>query len=344
MQQNFTHMEEKIILDTDFIPREHYQTDIFSEVYQMEYELLFETPDYDRTYNNVIKQISDHKETLLRKALLMVWKPELTKTYKTLSSFIDSRYETIVCVPLTHYQERIETTLQQLNFVRIIIDELIANPNQVVEFTSDSRFTVPNMYQLFAQAIENFNCYDQLSGEDIKWYREALVDEMLRRGLYDYNKLIKSGCSELMVSYDVFKPSTHYNNKNDFLDAYFMEDKERMERKELEKVTTILTEEQLREEDSKKVKCGVMYYLLKGKVDDYTLTALINYACRIPYNREVKKGNKNSIEKYLRLYRKYDSNPESFFDENLKPQIFENIDRIIAEYELDQPKQLSSEE
>ena len=331
-------MEERFILDTDFVPLEHFQVDCYKEVYQIEYELLYERPDFIRTHDNIVRLVKNYPSNLGRKAILLVWKQELGKTVKALKDYVNKKYVTIVFLPLTSYSERIETTLQQFEFAGNIIDELISNPSQVDEINPQGDFCVPDMYKLFAAAFDNFCAYSDtgLPPEDVDYNRRALVGEMQRRGMYDSRRIIEA-CSDVMLSPKDFEPSEFLNQKRSFLEVFIAEGEDQLDKSEVDKLTVALTEEQKREKDSMKVTCGVLYYILKGKLDDYTLAAVINYACGFEYDHKVKKANKNSIEKYLRLYKKRDLAPETFFSEDLKPHVFEEISKILIQYEINIP-------
>lgn len=303
-------MEERIITDTDFVPEEHVQLDSYDEVYQIEYEILSGVPDFNRTHDNIVRLVKNRPSQLSRKAMLVIWQQELNKIVTALKSFYNKKFETIVYIPITLYRERIETTLQQFEFAKILIGELVQDPNQVDRIVAKDNSRIPNIYELFAETFENFcDTGNGLPVEDVNWNRKVIVDEMLRRGLYDYGRLDKLCHGRYVTSKD-FVPSEHYDEKERFFEVFY-EDKEHLEKADIDKLMVGLTEEQLREEDNRKVKCGVMYYILRDKLDTYSLAAIINYACRVPYNNKVKKANTNSVEKYLRLYKKHDMNPEN---------------------------------
>ena len=328
-------MESRVITDTDFIPREH-TLDAYSEIYQIEYELLYEEPNFDRTYNNVIRLVKEQTSPILRKSKLLMWEGEIKRSLKNLKGFVKTNVDVTVIIPFTNYEEPIEVTIQQFSFACIVLNELITCGNlmDIEKEHVEGSCKTPNIYELFSEYMIDLQTNVYI-GEETDWYLDVCFDEMIRRGLVDSKKMNEAGWNNV-----TFNRSRYYNNKDLFIELYTSKD-EKIDKFSIEDLSTYRSEEDIRVEDNKKVKCGILYYLLHDKVDEYTLTALTNYACNIIYNNKVKKKNTNSIEKYLRLYRKRDANPSTFYSDDLKPTVIEDVRKVLQEYELELPPTLN---
>ena len=149
-----------------------------------------------------------------------------------------------------------------------------------------------------------------------------------------------SGLFKLIPDLPPFSPSNHYNNENAFVEL-FISKEEHLTNKDLVESVPIISQEQVKAEDNKKVRCGVLYSLLKDKIgDDYSLSAIINYCCNIEYNKKIRQRNTNTIDKYIRLYKKRDLQKGSTDSYDLQPLVIEKVKRIIVEYDLEMPNGL----
>ena len=329
-------MKTRVITDTDFIPREHYTLDAYEEIYRIEYELLYEKPNFNRTYGNVIRLVKEQTSPILRKSKLLMWEGEIKRSLKNLKSFVKTNVDIGVIIPFTNYEEPIEVTIQQFNFASIVLNELITCDNlmDIEKNNIEGNYKTPNIYELFSEYMINLQTNVYID-EETDWYLEVCFDEMIRRGLVDSKKMNEVGWNNV-----TFNRSQYYDNKDLFVELYTSKD-EKIDKFSIDTLSINKSEEDIRMEDNKKVKCGVLYYALHEKVDEYTLTALTNYACNLIYNNKVKKKNTNSIEKYLRLYRKRDANPSAFYSDDLKPTVIEDVMKVLREYELEIPQTLS---
>ena len=89
----------------------------------------------------------------------------------------------------------------------------------------------------------------------------------------------------------------------------------------------IITTPTVKDETTLKEKCGIIYYMLKDKVDEDTIIKVVNYINGTPYNSEIKKENKNSIKRYVYSYRK----------DNVDYEMMSNIERTLLKYEIPLP-------
>lgn len=336
-----SNMEARFITDTDFVPSEHYLLDTYNEVFQIEYELLYDKPNYDRTYANIVRLSKKQQSPILRKAKMLMWRNEIGRALKSLKGLVMAKAETWVVVPITNYEEQIETTLQQFDFASIVLNELCSNENlqNVEKEQVKDDFVVPSMYELFVGYMIDLQT-EIYVGDDSDWYLRVCVDEMLRRGLRDKKKMIEAGWRGVENNNPPFEPSEHYEDEGLWIELFATKG-DKLDKFSVETLARETGEDVVRAESNKKVKCGVFFYALHDKVDEYTLTALINYACNVTYNNKVKKRNTNSIEKYLRLFKKFNMSPTTFYSDDLKPNVVEDVMTILRDYELEMPQLLN---
>lgn len=74
-----------------------------------------------------------------------------------------------------------------------------------------------------------------------------------------------------------------------------------------------------------KEKCGVIYYMLKDKIDEDTIIKVANYLNGTLYNSAIKKQNANSIKRYIYSYRK---------DRDVDNEMIANIRKTLQDYEI----------
>ena len=77
--------------------------------------------------------------------------------------------------------------------------------------------------------------------------------------------------------------------------------------------------------------------MLQDKVDKELLSRICNYVAGKKYNTEIRKSNKNSIDRYIRLCQKEELDKDSF----TKPMI-KRIAKLLEEYELEVPKKVKA--
>lgn len=283
------------------------------------------------------------------KAKLHLWESELSKIVNQLKTFQKKNTHVEVVVPFTSYYQSCELTLSIYEYAKVIIQELQKDITLLNAEPSCDITPTPSIYSLFSNYIIDYQetyideSYiseeGKIVGETLMDCYEIIFDELIRRNLRDDKELEKIGLFKLIPNLPPFSPSKHYYNENAFIEL-FMSKEEHINKENLGE-DVIINKEQTKAEDNKKVKCGVLYHLLKDKVrDDYTLSAVINYCCNINYNRKIRQKNTNTVDKYIRLYKKRDLEQDRFESFDLQPSVIEDVKGIITEYELEIPNGL----
>ena len=343
-------MEYKNITDSDFIPKEYCYLETYKDLYQIAYSVVYKTPSYERVHDTIVLMAKQTKSILSLKAKLYLWEKELSKIVNQLKSYQKKNAHVEVVVPITTYYESLELTLSIYEYSKVIIQELQKDVALLDAEPTNETKAIPSIYSLFTDYIIDFQeSYQDMSyvnndgfvvGETLRDCYEIIFDELYRRGLRDEKEFEKYGISKFIPDLPPFTPSERYYNEDLFLELY-MSKEEHVNINELEDRISILNKEETKAEDNKKTRCGVLYYLLKDKVeDDYTLSAIINYCCNIIYNKKVRHKNNNSIDKYIRLYKKRDLEQDRFDSYDLQPTVIDDIKGIINEYDLEMPNGL----
>lgn len=353
LQNNSNHlsiMEYKNITDSDFIPKEYCYLETYKDLYQIAYSVVYKTPSYERVHDTIVLMAKQTKSILSLKAKLYLWEKELSKIVNQLKSYQKKNAHVEVVVPITTYYESLELTLSIYEYSKVIIQELQKDVALLDAEPTNETKAIPSIYSLFTDYIIDFQeCFQDMSyinedglvvGETIGDCYEIIFDELYRRNLRDEKELEKCGIFKLIPDLPPFTASKNYDNEKLFMEL-FMSKEGHASINELKDNTPILNKEETKAEDNKKIKCGVLYYLLKDRVeDDYTLSAIINYCCNIIYNKKVRHKNNNSIDKYIRLYKKRDLEQERFDSYDLLPTVIDDIKGIINEYDLEIPNGL----
>lgn len=343
-------MEYKIITDSDFIPKEYCLLETYRDLYQIAYSVVYKTPSYERVHDTIVIMAKQAKSILSLKAKLYLWEKELSKIINQLKTYQKKNIHIEVIVPITTYYESLELTLSIYEYSKVIIQELQKDVALLdAELTNETK-AIPSIYSLFTDYIIDFQeSYRDMSyinkdgllvGETIRDCYEIIFDELYRRNLRDEKELEKYGLFKLIPDLPPFTASEKYYNDNLFMEL-FISKEEHANINELNDSIPILNKEEAKAEDNKKTRCGVLYYLLKDKVeDDFTLSAIINYCCNIIYNKKIRQKNNNSIDKYIRLYKKRDLEQNRFDSYDLLPTVIDDIKEIINEYDLEIPNGL----
>lgn len=337
-------MINKYITDTFFIPSEYYKVEAYQDMYQIAYSALYRRPDFDRVLNTIVYLAKQTTSQLALKSKIVHWSIELDRIIKKLKNCQKDKLHAEVLVPFTFYDESIEITISQYEFAKIVINQLVNDPSMIAnEKTEEAYSPIPSLYSLFADYILDF----QESFEGTEGLRECysvIFDELFRRGLKDADRLFECDGMKILTGLPPFSPSKNcFSNVNTFIELYIKKKCIFNEKDSKQLVNDDNKEEigeDIKEGNNKKVRCGVLYYLLNNLLDDYTLSAIINYCCNTPYNKVIKKKNTNSVDKYLRLYKKRDISPDKFDSFELKPDVIDAIKGILREYELEIPKKL----
>jgi hypothetical protein len=343
-------MEYKNITDSDFIPKEYCYLKTYRDLYQIAYSVVYKTPSYERVHDTIVLMAKQAKSILSLKAKLYLWEKELSKIVNQLKKYQKKNIHIEVIVPITTYYESLELTLSIYEYSIVIIRELQKDVTLLDAEPTNETKAIPSIYSLFTDFIIDFQeCYQDMSyinedglvvGETIGDCYEIIFDELYRRNLRDGKELEKYGLFKLIPNLPPFTASERYYDENLFLELYISKE-EHANINELEDRASILNKEDTKAEDNKKIRCGVLYYLLKDKVEDnYTLSAIINYCCNIIYNKKIRQKNNNSIDKYIRLYKKRDLEQDRFESYDLLPTIIDDIKGIINEYDLEIPNGL----
>ena len=347
---NLSVMEYKNITDSDFIPKEYCSLETCKDLYQIAYSVVYKAPSYERVHDTIVLMAKQIKSILSLKAKLYLWEKELSRIVNQLKKYQKQNLHVDVIVPITAYYESLELTLSIYEYSIVIIRELQKDVTLLDAESTNETKAIPSIYSLFTDYIIDFQeSYQDMSyvnndgfvlGETIRDCYEIIFDELYRRNLRDENELGKYGLFKLIPNLPPFNASKRYSDENLFLELY-MSKEEHANINELEGTISIHNKEETKAEDNKKTRCGVLYYLLKDKVeDDYTLSAIINYCCNIIYNKKVRHKNNNSIDKYIRLYKKRDLEQDRFDSYDLQPTVIDDIKGIINEYDLEMPNGL----
>lgn len=337
-------MINKYITDTFFIPPEYYKVEAYQDMYQIAYSALYKKPDFDRVLNTIVYLAKQTTSQLALKSKIVHWSIELDRIIKKLKNYQKDKLHTEVLVPFTFYEESIELTISQYEFAKIVISQLANDPSIIAnEKTEEAYSPIPSFYNLFADYILDLQSYY----EDTERLRECysvIFDELIRRGFKDADRLFESDSMKIVSGLPPFSPSKDcFRNENAFIELYIKK-KSIFNVKDATQLSNDDNKEEIGEDiiedNNKKVKCGVLYYLLNDLLDQYTLSAVINYCCNTSYSKAIKKKNTNSVDKYLRLYRKRDISPDKFDSFELKPDVIETIKGILGKYELEIPKKL----
>lgn len=343
-------MEYKNITDLDFIPKEYCSLEMYSDLYQIAYGAIYKSPSYERVHDIIVLLAKQTQSKLSLKAKLNLWESELSKIVNQIKRYQKKDTHVEVIVPFTSYYQSSELTLSIYEYAKVIIQELQKDNTLLeVEPSSDTK-PIPSIYSLFVNYIVDFqetyidefyiNEEGALVGETLRDCYEIIFDELIRRNLRNDKELEKCGLFKLIPDLPPFSPSNHYNNENAFVEL-FISKEEHLTNKDLVESVPIISHEQVKAEDNKKVRCGVLYSLLKDKIgDDYSLSAIINYCCNIEYNKKIRQRNTNTIDKYIRLYKKRDLQKGSTDSYELQPLVIEKVKRIIVEYDLEIPNGL----
>lgn len=343
-------MEYKIITDSDFISKYYCSLETYKDLYQIVYSVVYKYPSYERVHNIIVLMAKQIKSILSLKAKLYLWDKELSKIVNELKTYQKKNIHIDVVVPITSYYESLELTLSIYEYARIILQELQKDVTLLDAEPANEIKAIPTIYSLFTDYIIDFQeSYQDMSyvnedglvvGETLRDCYEIIFDELYRRDLRSEKELEKCGLFKFIPDLPPFIASKNYYNEDAFMELFMMKE-QHATINELKEGTLILNKEEAKAEDNKKIRCGVLYYLLKEKVeDDYTLSAIINYCCNIIYNKKVRQKNSNSIDKYIRLYKKRDLEQDKFDSYDLLPSVIDDVKRIIAEYDLKIPNEL----
>lgn len=340
-------MEYKIITDSDFIPNDYCSLETYKDLYQIAYSVVYKTPSYERVHDAIVLMAKQTKSILSLKAKLYLWEKELSKIISQLKSYQKKNTHIEVVVPITTYYESLELTLSLYEYSKVIIQELQKDVTLLDAETTKDTKAIPSIYALFTDYIIDFQeSYQDMSyineeglviGETLRDCYEIIFDELYRRNLRDEKELEKCGLFGFIPDLPPFTASNNYYNEDMFIEL-FMSKEQHANINELNDSTPILNKEEVKAEDNKKVRCGVLYHLLRDKIDDeYTLSAIINYCCNTIYNKKIRQKNNNSVDKYIRLYKKRYLEQGKTDSYDLQDSVIEDVKKIIVDYDLTIP-------
>ena len=326
--------ERKYITDTDFITKSCYRGDLYQLVYGIFYHGT--DNDYEDIYNLIALLTLKQSSMPLRRAKLMLWKEEVTEILIGWRKYNQKKYDVWVIVPFLVFEYEINQTISLFQFAMNLLEQFILNDGAIAVTTNENDFSFPinKMQDFFLDFItlKYDNCYE---GDMLDVSLYAITDEMIRRGIggnLDQSNFIR-GKHIIYEDINIEIPI----NENDELakSPYYGEDlfrryyiKPSNELEDSMDNMDIITTPTVKDETTLKEKCGIIYYMLKDKVDEDTIIKVVNYINGTPYNSEIKKENKNSIKRYVYSYRK----------DNVDYEMMSNIEKTLLKYEISLPK------
>ena len=160
----------------------------------------------------------------------------------------------------------------------------------------------------------------------------AITDEMIRRGIaVDISKssFVKNGHIifedvdvELLIDENDELVKSQFFNEDLFRKYYI---KPQYELDDGINNIEMISNSVVKDDITLKEKCGVIYYMLKDKIDEDTIIKVANYLNGTLYNSAIKKQNANSIKRYIYSYRK---------DRDVDNEMIANIRKTLQDYEI----------
>lgn len=325
--------ERKYITDTDFITKSCYRGDLYQLVYGIFYHGT--DNDYEDIYNLIALLTLKQSSMPLRRAKLMLWKEEVAEILIGLRKYNQKKYDVWVIVPFLVFEYEINQTISLFQFAMNLLEQFILNDGAIAVTTDDNDFSFPiNKMQDFFLDFITLKYDNRYEGNLVDVSLYAITDEMIRRGIgrnLRQSKLIQGK----YVIYEDVKIEIPINENGELVkSSYYGEDlfrqyyiKPNYELEDNMDSIDIITTPTVKDETTLKEKCGIIYYMLKDKVDEDTIIKVVNYINGTPYNSEIKKENKNSIKRYVYSYRK----------DNVDYEMMSNIERTLLKYEIPLP-------
>ena len=323
----------KYIIDTDFIPSKFYSHTAYQDLYQLVYGILYgDSPNFDKVYNTIVLLTQRQGSDILKKVKLEMWKRELSTTIKNLEMYKNANEIVIVRISFTYYEETLETTLNLLNFANNTIGVMLQSDLDdltLQDVKDEKSFPIPSMYKLFSDYYISYRNWSELIldedacdvDEELSRIEKIYVDEVIRRGLY----LQREETEDYPFSRNT--PSEFYSNRNLFKEL------------EIDRINSIsptitafdVTSEPTIDNSSLKDKAGVIYYMLKDVVkDDDLIITLINFVNDRIYNKDKRKGNSDSVKRYVYSFRK----------KEVTYNTAEYVKDVLSSYDLEIPEEL----
>lgn len=323
----------KYVIDTDFIPSKFYSHTAYQDLYQLVYGILYgDSPNFDKVYNTIVLLTQRQGSDILKKVKMGMWKKELSTTIKNLEMYKNSNVIVFVRISFTNYEETLETTLNLLNFANNTIEIMLHS--DLAELTlqnvkDENPFPIPSMYKLFCDYYISYRNWSELIlneevcdvDEELSRIEKIYVDELIRRGLY----IQREETEDYPFSRNV--PSELYPNRNLFKE---------LEIDRIDSISPIVTPYDVASESSidnssLKDKAGVIFYMLKDVIkDDDLLITLINFVNDRIYNKNKRKGNSDSVKRYVYSFRK----------KEVTYNTAEYVKDVLSSYDLEIPEEL----
>ena len=265
----------------------------------------------------------------------MLWKEEIAEILVGLRKYNQKKYDVWVIVPFLVFEYEISQTISLFQFAMNLLEQFILNDSSIVVTTDDNDFSFPlNKMQDFFLDFITLKYDNRYEGNLVDVSLCAITDEMIRRGIGRNLRQSKFIQGKYVIYEDV-KIEIPINENGELVkSSYYGEDlfrqyyiKPNYELEDNMDSIDIITTPTVKDETTLKEKCGIIYYMLKDKVDEDTIIKVVNYINGTPYNSEIKKENKNSIKRYVYSYRK----------DNVDYEMMSNIERTLLKYEIPLP-------
>ena len=185
------------------------------------------------------------------------------------------------------------------------------------------------MYKLFCVYFKRYRDWSEMIlnedvcdvDEELSRIEKIYVDELIRRGLFFQREEIED------YPFSRNAPSELYPDRNLFKE---------LEIDRINSISPIVTpidvmSESSIDNSSLKDKAGVIFYMLKDVVkDDDLIITLINFVNDRIYNKNKRKGNTDSVKRYVYSFRK----------KEVTYNTAEYVKDILSSYDLEIPEEL----
>ena len=340
------------ITDTDFLPRNKFnylylhtneRNQQEEEIYQLVFGIL-KYRNIDLIYHLLIRLVVSQEGEIIKNVKLKLWKEELQKIIASLKRYTkDNKYQVDVILPYLLFNTWIDinVVISYFQWAINIIEEI---QNYKEELTVNEKvhlwYPLPSMHVFFITFIINKvypNIEDCENSEDVLDVMQEPIDlEHLRKdGMFGIgldlwsDEMIRRGIPLGTIPKSQYYDSEETNYRRYFIEKEFDED-------ELESEdSTNLSIGDANPND--KEKTAIICFMLQDKVEKQLLSRICNYVAGKKYNTEIRKSNKNSIDRYIRLCQKEELDKDSF----TKPMI-NRIAKLLEEYELEVPKKVKA--
>jgi len=331
IQNRMITKERKYIADTDFITRTCYKGGLYQLVYGIVYHEA--DNDYEDMYNMIALLALKQSSIALRHAKLMLWKEQIEEILANLRKYNQKKYDVWVIIPFLAFEHEISKVISIFQFALNTLEQFILNDDAIVVTTDDRDFVFPlnEMKDFFFDFI-TLKYGSRYVGNMLDVSLLAITDEMIRRGIaVDISKssFVKNGHIifedvdvELLIDENDELVKSQFFNEDLFRKYYI---KPQYELDDGINNIEMISNSVVKDDITLKEKCGVIYYMLKDKIDEDTIIKVANYLNGTLYNSAIKKQNANSIKRYIYSYRK---------DRDVDNEMIANIRKTLQDYEI----------